>query len=493
MSQHELVEMSQEGTKELFQYLIENRAKDQITNALGKWLKDQLDIIGKFDIVAEDINTINFIRGKGFKEFIPLYTSDINIAMALVQEIDNYIIGSITSGTDTYIDILKEQIRKREEQLLEAQSIAKLGSYEWNLQEQKSVSSPELYQIFELESAGQYETFMTHVHPADKKKVEDTMTAALSTGYYECEYRYLAASGQKYVWARGVIEFKHEKPYLLKGTVQDITQRKQIEDELLQKTMELERSNESLQQFASIASHDLKEPLRKIAMFSDLIITSELEKLSPGSQSHLLRVKESAQRLQRMIEDILSYSSLSKGNDKQCYSLEKLVDEVRETLYLPITEKGAAVVTDGLPDAEMSPSQFRQVFQNLLSNSLKFAKSSESPVIKISHYYLKHGELEEEILQDAPAYIVINIEDNGIGFKPEYAEHIFGLFNRLHNRATYEGTGIGLAITRKIIENHGGSIKAEALSNGARFKIILPYKISNFAAKDSIETSKSTQ
>lgn len=478
LTRKELVDMSIVTTKEWFDYLIANKAKEQITDSLQKWLDDQLEVVGKFQLNAEDITSISHIRSKGLKNLISKYTTDLSVFLTLVSEIDNFIFGSITSATDTYITIIKEQLTKREEQLLEAQSIAKLGSFEWDIVKQKSSNTPSLYQIFEMPEGTGLENFMKHVHPQDKRRVDQAMKKAMVTGNYECEYRYLINGSEKHIWAKGIMHFEDSKPSLLQGTVQDITNRKKVEDDLLQKTLELEKSNESLQQFASVASHDLKEPLRKIAMFSDIVLSKEAEKLSETSQVNLKRVQDSAQRMQEMIEDILSFSSLTKEHDAQTCNLQSLLNEVLEILEFTISEKQAKVISDGLPDAIISPSQFRQVLQNLISNSLKFSRNNVHPIIQISHRFLKPEDVNQPKLKDAKSYLEIIVEDNGIGFEAEYKEQIFGLFSRLHSKSHYEGSGLGLSISRKIIENHGGIIIADPQTGqGARFKIIIPAEL----------------
>ncbi|MGV3529093.1 MAG: sensor histidine kinase [Flavisolibacter sp.] len=474
LDRDQLINMSMETSRDLLHYLMKNDAEGQIRDSLEKWLADSLEIIGKFDVTAEDITTLNFVRSKSLKSLIPAYTKDFDTAMALVNEIDAYVYGSITSATDTYIDILKSRINQREQQLLEAQNIARVGSFEWDILNKKHSNSPTVYEIFEIEDNSGFSNFMTNVHPLDKQRVEEALQQAFVSGEYECEYRYNANGREKFIWSKGRVEFADGKPAMLKGTIQDITERKKMEDALLQQTLELEQSNENLQQFASIASHDLKEPLRKIAMFVDMVMGAEGEKLSENSQSQLKRVMDSARRLQQMVDDILTFSTVVHDKEKQDQSLEALLNDVKESLEISIQEKNARITSDGLPQAQVNGSQFRRVFQNLLSNSLKFSKPGEPPVVRINHRNLSPKEAHRYMPAAAQGGLEICIEDNGIGFEAGYAEHIFGLFNRLHSKAKYEGSGIGLSITRKIIENHGGRIMAEARDNGACFRIMLP-------------------
>lgn len=366
-------------------------------------------------------------------------------------------------------------LKKKEEQLLEAQAIAKLGSFEWDLQNDLANCTPELFKILELERNETHEGFMKRVHPYDQEKVRKDIEQSLITGIFDSQYRYLSKGKEKTLWTRGIIIFEHGKPAFMRGTIQDITELKKIEDELLKKTQELERSNESLQQFASIASHDLKEPLRKMSMYSDMVLMSDEDTLSENSMVNLKKVKASAIRMQHMIEDILNFSSITKEEVKEKINLSAIIDEVKEILAETIEEKKAIIVYHDLPEVFAIPSHFKQLFQNLISNSLKFSKSDINPRIEISHRCIHKNTITEKEIDVTRQYHEILVSDNGIGFKQEYSQKIFGLFTRLHGRAAFEGSGLGLSICKKIVENYGGIIKAEScVGEGSTFTIILP-------------------
>jgi PAS domain S-box-containing protein len=380
-------------------------------------------------------------------------------------------------GTTFEISSEKEialALHQREQQLLEAQAIANLGSFEWDILNDKSVNTPELLKIFEFGGQQPHDHFMAKVHEADKDKVQSAITQSFITGNYDCQYRYIAPSGEKILWARGMVIFDSKKPVVMRGTVQDITQLKRIEAELMRKTLELQRSNESLQQFASIASHDLKEPLRKMSMYTDMVITSESAVLSAQSKVGLEKVKSSAIRMQKMIEDILNYSSLVEKEQRQITDLNKVISDATEILEDNILEKNAKIIFDSLPKAFVVPSQLRQLFQNLIANSIKFAQPGIDPVITISGKILRGHQMDGSVAPN-DKYLQIRLSDNGIGFKQEHAQRIFGLFTRLHARGTYEGTGLGLSICKRIAENHGGKIEAMSKQGeGAEFIITIP-------------------
>ncbi|MGZ5221455.1 MAG: sensor histidine kinase, partial [Chitinophagaceae bacterium] len=259
------------------------------------------------------------------------------------------------------------------------------------------------------------------------------------------------------------------------GAALDITRRKEMERTILQNTHQLEQSNASLEEFAYVASHDLKEPLRKISTFGDRLMTSHMDKLDADAQIYLRKIVEASQRMQNMISDLLSISRISGNRAFELTSLQKIVEDTLQTLEFKIEQQGATIQYDVLPEASVIPSQFRQLFQNLIANSLKFVREDVPPVIVITCEVAKDEEIKNYQLAKASTYLKISFSDNGIGFEKEHAQKVFSIFQRLHGRSEYEGSGIGLAICKKIIEHHGGVIFADAeLNKGATFTIILP-------------------
>jgi len=245
--------------------------------------------------------------------------------------------------------------------------------------------------------------------------------------------------------------------------------------ELQKANLELEASNTELLQFASVASHDLKEPLRKIHIFSNLVKDRYLINME-GASDYLERIISASARMTKLINDLLTFTRLSVNASFENVSLNRLVDEVMSDLELAISEKHATIEVDDLPKIDAITGQIRQVFQNIISNALKFTKKDEKPRIKITCELVDSCAIDAK--RNVPGdFCRIVIKDNGIGFDNEYAEKIFTIFQRLHSREQYEGTGIGLAITRKIIERHKGVIAASGKENeGSRFVIVLPLK-----------------
>jgi signal transduction histidine kinase len=256
----------------------------------------------------------------------------------------------------------------------------------------------------------------------------------------------------------------------------DISQLKNFEEELKNKITDLERSNAELEQYAYVASHDLQEPLRKIRSFGSYLEDTQANKLDERGQDLLRKIMSSADRMSLLIKDILSYSSLKKQADYAPVNLNEIVKTVEQDLDLLITQKHGVIKCEPLPVIEAIPLQMTQLFYNLINNSLKFTKEGESPTIKISCRKISPEEHKSSFVKDV-GYYEITLNDNGIGFNKEHAEQIFGLFKRLNNKQLYAGSGIGLALCRKVVENHNGEIYATGKEGeGASFHIYLPEK-----------------
>jgi two-component system, chemotaxis family, CheB/CheR fusion protein len=270
-------------------------------------------------------------------------------------------------------------------------------------------------------------------------------------------------------------------------TFSDITQKKNAADliaqnyhdlketssKLQETNFRLEQSNMDLLQFASVASHDLKEPLRKIQTFGNLLYSKIESKIEPGEKNYLDKIVNSSHRMQTLIEDVLTLSKLSNTDIPFAKTdLYSVVKHIVDDLEITIREKGTQIIVGHLPSIEAVPGQMHQLFQNLISNALKF-NESEKPVVKISERKVTPEDARLHHLQPDD-YIGICVQDNGIGFDERYREKIFGIFQRLHNNQ-YQGTGIGLAICKKIIDNHHGFIRAESREGlGSTFIIFLP-------------------
>jgi light-regulated signal transduction histidine kinase (bacteriophytochrome) len=254
----------------------------------------------------------------------------------------------------------------------------------------------------------------------------------------------------------------------------DITERKQAAQALEQKAEELARSNAELEQFAFVASHDLQEPLRKIRAFGDRLKLKCDGALPAEGADYLARMLNAAARMQTLIADLLTFSRvISRFEPFVEVDLKRIVQEVLGDLEVRIEKAGATVTVGELPTIEADPTQFRQVFQNLIGNALKFQKPEVKPLVEVSGRILP-AEDENSELGDR---CEIQVRDNGIGFDEKYLDRIFAVFQRLHNRQEYEGTGIGLAVCRRIVERHQGTITARSKPDeGATFIVQVPVR-----------------
>lgn len=261
-----------------------------------------------------------------------------------------------------------------------------------------------------------------------------------------------------------------------------------MEEKVQERTVELGTANEALrvsnrelEQFASVASHDLQEPLRKIQAFGDRLQAKCAEELGEQGHEYLERILVSAARMRRLIDDLLSFSRVStKAQPFLPTSLAALAQEAVSDLEGRLRETGGRVEVGDLPTLDADPSQMRQVFQNLIANGLKFHRPEAPPVVRVRGRLLPDGSSGENGNGQAESFCEIAVEDNGIGFEETYLDRIFEVFQRLHGRNEYEGTGMGLAICRKIIERHGGRITAKSSpGNGATFLMTLPIRQQN--------------
>ncbi|MCY7350112.1 MAG: PAS domain S-box protein [Cytophagaceae bacterium] len=320
-----------------------------------------------------------------------------------------------------------------------------------------------------------------HIHPDDRTPYLTTFTAHFKSRQpYRTEYRLRRHDGE-YRWM-----LEDGKPMTapdgtltgFMGTAAEVHDQKLLNEELERRVQQrtqslreanadLERSNEELRQYAYVASHDLQEPLRKIVTFSKRLEQTNAEVLTKPGQEYLGKITAAAQRMTRLIDELLDFSRTVRQDLKfEPTNLNEILQDVLQDFDLIIAEKGATVEADDLPTLEAMPLQMTQLLHNLLSNALKFVAPDRPPVIRISARRPTAEEVAQRLPQaDPAAYWQLTVQDNGIGFDPSFSEQIFSIFQRLHGKAAYEGTGIGLALCRRIANNHGGEIFAESIEN----------------------------
>lgn len=250
---------------------------------------------------------------------------------------------------------------------------------------------------------------------------------------------------------------------------------KHLNRQLLENIASLEQANKDLDRFAFMASHDLQEPLRKIRMFSDRLALKYNEVMDDDGKTNIQRIHKAAERMQNLITDILTFSKISVDTPSfvNC-DMNVLIEEVLVDLDEEIKSKNGRVIIEKLPTLSVNPSLIKPLFHNLIGNALKYSKRDTTPLVKITSEI--SGQINgktDKLL--GPQYCRIYIQDNGIGFDQKYAEEIFGMFKRLHHNSEFQGTGIGLALCKKIVEQHKGFISARSkINEGSTFIISLP-------------------
>ena len=368
----------------------------------------------------------------------------------------------------TYLDNTSEQrvlkqLQESEERYDLAVQGSNAGIWDWQISTDEMHWSPLFLQMLEIRDKnfkGSMNVFEKRLHQDDRQDVMDILQAHLSRGFdFNVEFRMLKEDGS-YLWlhARGQASWNHaKKPIRMTGSVYDITDRRQALDHL-------SKSNESLERFAYVCSHDLKEPARLIENFVHLLSTEYADRFDETAQEYMAFIEDSTARMQEMIKGIFSYSQLESKN----LSLDQLdlaaeLPNILDNLKLSICETGAKITYDQLPTINADKMQIFQVLQNLIGNSLKFCKN-DKPVIHVG-------------FNESGSEWTFSVKDNGIGIKQEHANKIFNIFQRLNNREDFDGSGIGLSICQKSVSNHGGRIWVESeLGKGATFFFSLPKK-----------------
>ncbi|MEN6290890.1 MAG: ATP-binding protein, partial [Methanobacterium sp.] len=368
----------------------------------------------------------------------------------------------------------EKKLKKSENSLAKAQHMAHIGSWESNIQTGEVSWSDGLYSIFHVDPntfAPDFNSFINFIHPDDWEYLKNIINQVTSKGIsVDLDYRIVLADGSIRILntKAEVTDFdENGNPCLILGTTQDITERKQMEEELQETIRKLKRSNEELQQFAYVSSHDLQEPLRTIASFTQLMERRYKGKLDEDADEFMGYIVDAAVRMKQQINDLLEYSHVSTAeNEFKRVNTDSILDQAINNLKSSIDENNAKITREPLPDVIADSDQLRRVFQNIIGNSIKYRKPDESPKIHISAY---KDEKNREY--------IFSIQDNGIGIEKHYLDRIFRIFQRLHTMDEYEGTGVGLAVVKRIIDRHGGRIWVESeLGKGSTFYFTIPIK-----------------
>jgi PAS domain S-box-containing protein len=424
----------------------------------------------------------------------PYYETDDTISGVTVIAYD------VTSSV-----VANKKIEESKQKLDIVIDASELGTYELNLLTDEITCSDKYLEIFGFTEgiAPTHEQLINSLHPAEMQTRNKAFRDGLVSGtlFYQAKILWDDKTIH-WIEVKGKVFYDEEKrPVKLIGTVGDITAEKIQQQELTesekklrtlsntlekqvlartleleQKNIDLEKMNKELESFAYISSHDLQEPLRKIQTFATRIKEKEEDNLSDYGRDMFNRMQVAAKRMQTLIQDLLAYSRTNTTERKfETTDLNEIITLVKEDLREELKEKHATIEADHLCAADIIPFQFRQVMHNLIGNSLKFSNQGNPPNIQIKSEIADGMDFENENLTPGKKYCHISFSDNGIGFEQKYSEKIFEVFQRLHGKNEYDGTGIGLSIVKKIIENHHGLIMAKGeLNKGATFDIYIP-------------------
>ncbi|MDH5608715.1 MAG: ATP-binding protein [Cyclobacteriaceae bacterium] len=400
-----------------------------------------IDKLGKEFPVDISLNYLEF----GDQKLVLLSVRDISIA----KEIQN-------------------KLAQSEKRLNEAQELSNIGSWELDIENNVLYWSDQVYRILEIEKSehpASNEFFFSFVHPDDREELEITYKNHLIHHLpYDIVHRFQLPNNKiKYVRERAETFFdEFGKPYRTFGTVTDITDIKEIEYDLRQSIHKVESSNKELEQFTFIASHDLQEPLKTLTSFVELLVNDPSVKNNKDLHDYSRFIKEASSRMENLVRGLLEYARISKNFSREEVNCGLLIHEVLSSLEALITDTSARVMVSEMPTIRANPLLLAQLFQHLVSNAIKYRRADMIPEIHIQATKVKSEWLFE-------------FADNGIGISEEYYHKIFIIFQRLHNRSEYEGTGIGLSHCKKIVEMHGGKIWVESEENkGSTFYFTLP-------------------
>lgn len=426
--------------------------------------------------------------------FLPLKYDDGEVYAVLVMAHDNTAIIEATEEVkkaNVELKQLNEELRKSEDRYY--RMISEVEDYaiillspdgmvqNWN----KGAEKIKGYKAEEI--VGRH--FSIFYTPEDRERnlPQQLLDTAVQKGKSTYEGWRVRKDGSRF-WGSIVITALHNHGNEIMGfskVTRDLTERKMAEDklkmyadQLLQKNQELEHSNSELSSFSYVASHDLQEPLRKIQGFGNLILNSEAAHLSDTGKDYFNRMIKAASRMQGLIDSLLEFSRTTTADRKfEKADLNELLEDTKRDLRERIESSGAIINAQKLPVMTVIPFQFRQLLLNLVGNAIKYAKKDVRPVVNITAQHIRPAQMTDQHASSYSDYMEFTVRDNGIGFEQEYANKIFELFQRLHGKNEYSGSGIGLAICKNIAENHSGWITAESEPGvGSAFHVFIPLR-----------------
>ena len=455
---------------------------------INKKRLDENLVMGKkvMDLIRSQINKMIDLETKYFNEHQKKYTHEIyftpNFTLFLLFITMIIVVFSFIKINND-LNILKEtneNLLLTTESFKHAEEIGNFSSWQWHLDSNKFIYSDNLYGMLGCEPKSfdpTAENFLDFVHPDDRHIVMESAKQAMDDGKpSDINFRIIRKDGViRYFKSVSKLTDLNGKRIFI-GINSDITEQHLSNVALEDRNIELERSNKELASFNHIASHDLQEPLRKIQTFISRITEKDLSNLSETGKEYFARIHTSVAGMRTLIDDLLLFSRTTKTEKIfEITALNLLLDNAKQELMQDIEDKNAIIHSSQLPVLNVIPFQIQQLFTNLLGNSLKYSKPGIAPVIKIDSEEVNAAEYAFLKGNSNNKYYKISVTDNGLGFEQQYAEEIFQLFYRLHPKSQFAGSGIGLSICKKIVENHNGYILAQSKPGvGSTFTFFLP-------------------
>jgi signal transduction histidine kinase len=439
------------------------------------------------DLMRSQMNMMNDLETMYFKEHQKkyaheLYFTPVSTLFLMLFSLLVFVLAFIKINKNL-IDLKKTNaaLRLASESFRHAEEIGRFSSWQWYMDTNTLVFSDNQYSLLGVPAQSfepTVENFMQFVHPDDRGIIEESVRLALEERKpSDISFRIMKRDGElRYFRSVARLTYIHNNQIFI-GINSDVTDEYLNKAELEDRNRELLQSNTELASFNHIASHDLQEPLRKIQTFISRITEKDSGAISATSLEYFARIQLSVKRMRSLINDLLLFSRVTKAEKVfKKTDLNTLLENARQELISDIEEKDAVINSDTLPVLNVVPFQIQQLLLNLLGNSLKYSKKDIPPVINISCEMVDDPETPED--SGYKKFYKISVTDNGIGFEQQYAESIFILFYRLQPGLESPGTGIGLSICKKIVENHGGFITASSKPGaGATFTFFLPYNL----------------
>lgn len=503
------IEQSIKNLKKLTAY---NTIRNKDIDSLKKLIDHRFDLFSETLIIAKDKNVnklelnSNLMESSDFTKIMRSFATKIIFSESKKSKFQNSshqfelrdslitafllvilsLLILLLSFNKMKVDIFElkkanDKLRLLNESFNAAEMTAGFGYWMLNLETSAYSFSDNMYRLMGVEPNAfkpDIENISKYIHPDDLDYIwkvhRDSLLNREST---TSVFRLLTTKGGiKYILAAGSFTRNGRGDLIKIGVNYDISDQYKKTLKLKEKNKELKSINKELESFNNIVSHDLQEPLRKIQMFISRLEEKEINSLSQQGKDYFSKVRATANRMQTLLMDLVNYSHTIKGDKIFVETdLNKVLAEILQDLALNIEEKKAVIHLGNLPTIKAIPFQIKQLFINLILNSLKYTQEDRIPQISISADEITEQERQDYNIANAADYYKISVVDNGIGFKQEYAEKIFLLFKRLETDPKYSGTGLGLAICNKIVENHKGFIKAKGEPDaGALFHIFIP-------------------